>query len=341
MKFRNLFIYLLVIIMLFTPLEAMCAESTESTGAASSEQTVTPAPELRGVWFSFNDWKTYLKGKDEAGFRAAFATVCKNTRGYGLNTIFLHVRSHNDAVYPSGCYPWSDEMLGGNPGFDPLSIAVECAHAEGLKLHAWINPYGYRNGKYCGDRSLATKENIIAGIREILDKYSVDGIHFDDYFPPLGASVHNDLLKNVFNTVHAYGKTFGVSPGGNIENNRAAGADVDTWLGTAGYVDYICPQIYWTNRYGKDGSVTMYSDRLAAWKSINKACIPMYIGLGAYLAGKTSKSDPGWKNSDSNLSAQVNELRANGCGGYILFAYSSIVSSACSAEMAKLKTVNK
>lgn len=333
-----------MIIMLSIPMKATCAETavaSDATGQTDvAEETVTAPTEFRAVWFSFRDWQTYLKGKNQQAFHAAFASVCKNTADNGLNTIIVHVRSHNDAVYPSSCYPWSDEMLGGNPGFDPLADIVETAHAYGLKVHAWINPYGYRNGKYCGDSSLATRDNILAGIREILDNYAVDGIHFDDYFPPLGAATHNALLKSAYETAHSYGKVFGVSPAGNIDNNRKNGVDVDTWLSTTGYIDYICPQIYWSNAYGKAGDVTMYSDRLAAWKSINKAGIPMYIGLAAYRVGEVSKYDPGWSTRNNNLSAQVNELRANGLGGYVLFSYSSIVSARCVAEMQNLRAIN-
>ena len=151
----------------------------------------------------------------------------------------------------------------------------------------------------------------------------------------------NSLLKDVYNTVHSYGKTFGVSPSGNIDNNRRAGVDVDTWLANTGYIDYICPQIYWSNAYGKDGNVTMYSDRLAAWKGLNKAGIRMYIGLAAYRCGEVSKYDPGWSTRNTNLSGQVREMRDNGLAGYVLFSYSSIVSSKCSSEMSNLRALNQ
>ena len=331
-----------VLMLVSLPIYAYAAETdVTDTEVTESAEVTSPAPEFRAVWFSFRDWQNYLKGLGEADFRAAFSSICTKTADNGLNTIIVHVRSHNDAVYPSSYYPWSEEMCGSDPGYDPLAIITQIAHEHGLKVHAWINPYGYRNGKYCGDRSLATHDNILGGIREILDKYDVDGIHFDDYFPPLGASVHNALLKDVYNTVHSYGKVFGVSPSGNIDNNRRAGVDVDTWLGSTGYLDYICPQIYWSNVYGKEGNVTMYSDRLAAWRSINRAGIPMYIGLAAYRCGEVSRNDPGWSKRNNNLAAQVTELRNNGLGGYVLFSYSSIVGSKCSTEMANLRELNR
>ena len=334
-------VILTAVMMMSIPLTAYATEDTAADTAAEADTDAVQAPaEFRAVWFSFRDWQTYLKGKNEADFTSAFNSVCQKAKDNGLNTIIIHVRSHNDAVYPSSCYPWSDQMTGGNPGYDPLSIITSKAHENGLQIHAWINPYGYRNGKYCGDKSLATADNIIAGIKEILGNYPVDGIHFDDYFPPLGASVHNALLKRAYETTHAYGKVFGVSPGGNIDNNRNAGIDIDTWLSTPGYIDYICPQIYWSNKYGKNGDVTMFSDRLDAWRGLNKAGIKMYVGLAAYRVGESSKSDKGWSSQNNNLSSQVTELRNKGCGGYVLFSYSSIAGSACATEMKNLKAIN-
>jgi len=307
----------------------------------SPTTAVTEPAEFRAVWFSFKDWQTFLKGKNEKEFRVIFSAVCQSSVDNGLNAIIVHVRSHNDAAYPSNVYPWSDEMTGGNPGYDPLAIITETAHAYGLQIHAWINPYGFRNGEYCGDATLATKENILAGIREILEKYPVDGIHFDDYFPPLGAATHNALLKDVYTLSHSYGKVFGVSPQGNIENNIAAGADISTWLSAKGYIDYICPQLYWSNNYSKAGNVTMYSDRLARWTALNKADIPMYIGLAAYRVGEVSKTDLGWSLRSDNLSSQITELRRAGCEGYILYNYTAMISPACAAEMQGVRNLNK
>ena len=296
--------------------------------------------EFRGVWFSFRDWQAMLQGKSESDFRDTVDAVCANCASNGMNNIFVHVRSHNDAIYPSAIYPWSTEMLSGyDPGFDPLAIFVESAHRYGLKIHAWINPYGYRNNEYCGDASLATHDNIIAGVSEILEHYAVDGIHFDDYFPPIGASLHNVLLRDVYEVSHAYGKVFGVSPGGNIDNNLANGAEVTTWMSQKGYIDYICPQLYWTDNYGSGANVTMFSDRLAAWRRLDTAGIPMYIGLAMYKAGDGSGSDPGWKQNSNNIANQVLQLRSAGCGGFVIYSYSSMVSSAAAAEMQNFRGV--
>lgn len=326
--------FLMVAILLFSSfyLKSYAKDVMTLSAGTSSES------EVRGIWFSFRDWQKYLQGKDEAAFSAAFETITDNIVGAGCNTLIMHVRSHNDAVYPSSIYPWSSEMLMGvDPGYNPLSIMIEIAHKKGLSIHAWINPYGYRNGEYCGDASLSTHDNIVAGIEEILKNYNVDGIHFDDYFPVMDASVHNTLVKDVYKTCHKYGKVFGISPTGNIDNNIAKGADIVTWMSVPGYIDYIAPQIYWTNMYKSDGSVTLFSNRLFQWITLNKLNLPMYVGLGLYLAEAKPSSDIGWSVSSANIMAQVTELRANNQPGYILYSYSSLLSASCASELANLK----
>ena len=67
-----------------------------------------------------------------------------NLANDGFNTVFVHVRSHSDAMYDSDIFPWSIYCTGteGNdPGFDPLEIMVAEAHRAGLSIEAWINPY--------------------------------------------------------------------------------------------------------------------------------------------------------------------------------------------------------
>lgn len=296
-----------------------------------------PAGEMHGVWISFLDWQTYLKGKNQTDFTNTFSAMCDQVLAQGGNAVIVHVRSHNDAVYPSAVYPWSTQMLNGNPGYDPLSIMVSTAHAKGLQFHAWINPYGYRNGVYSGNAALATQANIVAGVAEIVNNYPVDGVHFDDYFPPMGAAVHNAMISQVYQTAHAAGKVFGISPQGNIENNRAMGADIDTWLSTPGYVDYICPQLYWTDNYGTAGNVTMYSNRLNQWAALNKAGITMYVGLAAYRTGQANAYDQGWALKNNNLQTEASLAAARGYQGYFLYSYSSLSSATAQGELANLR----
>lgn len=313
--------------------------SGASNAAGLNLERAEAAPSgLKGVWFSFLDWQMYLKGKDQGGFDSAFSSVCDTTLSHGLNTIFVHVRSHNDAVYPSRIYPWSSQMLNGSdPGYDPLKDMVDIAHSKGLSIHAWINPYGFRNGAISANPQLSNTANVVAGVQEIVSNYAVDGIHFDDYFPPIGKGEMNSMVSQVHGVCSGAGKLFGISPQGNLSNVRASSADVDTWLSNGGYVDYLVPQIYWSDNYGAGGNVTMFSDRAAKFKSIDSAGITLYVGLAAYKAGQPVSGDPGWASSSTNLAGQRDKAYANGYSGYVLYRYSTLVSGAAQAELGALQ----
>ncbi len=305
-------------------------------------ETQAAGASMKGVWLSFLDYQSFLKGKNKAAFDQTFQTICATAAANGQNTIIVHVRSHNDAIYPSKIYPWSTVMVGGaDPGYDPLAEMVNIAHSSGLKIHAWINPYGFRNGAYSGNAALANTANIVGGVNEILAGYAVDGIHFDDYFPPIGAANINAMIAQVHQVCAANNRVFGIAPQGNVENNIKMGADVGTWLSVPGYIDYIAPQIYWTDNYGKAGNVAMSSQRLSQWKGLNKLGIPMYVGMALYRAGTPVSSDPGWALQNNNLAKQAQTAAGLGYTGYILYNTASEVlpNAGQKAELANLKTV--
>ena len=58
----------------------------------------------------------------------------------GFNTLFVQVRGRGDALYRSLLEP-RPEFLRDQPGFDPLQLVIEEAHARGLAVHAWVNAY--------------------------------------------------------------------------------------------------------------------------------------------------------------------------------------------------------
>ena len=116
------------------------------------------------------------------------------------------------------------------------------------------------------------------------------------------------------------------------------GADVKTWLSTPGYVDYVCPQIYWTDHYGAAGNVSMFSNRLAQWTALDTANIPLYVGLASYRAGQAISSDPGWALASNNLQSQVITAKSKGWDGYFIYNFSSLYSPSAATELANLKT---
>lgn len=170
--------------------------------------------EMRGLWIATVaniDWpsRNTLTADQQ---RAELVDILTRATATGINTIVLHVRPAGDAVYPSSLEPWGAMLTGtqGNdPGYDPLAFAIQEAHARGLELHAWINPF--RAGNTADTLRLArshlfyTRRDLIRVyggniwmdpgepdvhdhsmrvVTDIVRRYDIDGLHADDYFYP-------------------------------------------------------------------------------------------------------------------------------------------------------------
>ena len=151
----------------------------------------------------------------------------------------------------------------------------------------------------------------------------------------------NEMVRKVYQTVKAKSSRlkFGISPAGGIDYCEKIGADVKTWMSQAGYVDYIVPQIFWSDEYIMEGVKTaLFSERLAEWRSYNVRDIPMYIGLALYKAGYSLKEDPGWKKRNNNIASQLALIRAGNSEGYVLFSYLNLYHSVASKEVTNYLT---
>lgn len=308
----------------------------------------------RAVWVCFYEYASAgLSNRTEAAFKRNAETLFKSIKNYGCNEVYFHVRAFDDAIYPSKIVGWSSYMCSDkrSPGYDPLKILVEKAHEQKLKIHAWMNPYRISYSKILNPGKAKSINRIVSQVKEIIDNYDVDGIHFDDYFY-LGSKYNkvkaatkrknvNKLIKKVYATVKAKSKDleFGISPAGNIEYSMSIGGDVKTWLSNKGYIDYIVPQIYWSDQYKLSGTMhKLFTERLDAWRSLNKIDLPMYIGLGVYRAGlskKAVKPDYGWAKKSTNLVSQLKKIKNGNSEGFALFAYSDVAGSKARKEMNK------
>ncbi len=192
------------------PLPEETSETAEPSDEKAQTRHVFHEGELRGVWvpyFSISDGTRQLT---KARFERRFDDIIAQAKDCGCNALFVHVRSHCDAAYPSEIFPFAETYLqnGKAPDYDPLSYMVTAAHGAGLELHAWINPYrisddgelprggpcrewaesGSRNvieyggGLYLNPASSEVRSLIIDGVRELVRGYDVDGVHLDDYF---------------------------------------------------------------------------------------------------------------------------------------------------------------
>ena len=178
--------------------------------------TVAPAVqrEMRGLWVatvSNIDWptRTTLTADQQ---RAEMVDIMTRAAATGINTIVFQVRPAGDALYPSALEPWASLLTGTqgkDPGYDPLAFAIQEAHARGMELHAWINPF--RAGLTTDTARLASthlfrtrrdlvrvygtqlwmdpgepevQDHSIRVAADIVRRYDVDAIHADDYFYP-------------------------------------------------------------------------------------------------------------------------------------------------------------
>ena len=172
--------------------------------------------EFRAVWVASVaniSWPSQ-PGLDSKTQKEEAIQIIENAKKGNLNTIILQVRPQSDALYESKIEPWSYFLTGEsgvppNPYYDPLSFWIEECHKRGIKLHAWLNPYRashptnksinetssinrysdialeLKNGYWWYDPSLEqVKKLSLDVVRDIVSRYNVDGIHFDDYFYP-------------------------------------------------------------------------------------------------------------------------------------------------------------
>lgn len=171
-----------------------------------------PVREFRGAWMHTVFQSQYSR-QSTAENKAYLCRQLDSLRLCGCNAIVFQVRPQADALYPSQLEPWSRHLTGTagvapSPMWDPLKFMVDEAHARGMELHAWLNPYRVTtspgemlpkehiyhrhperfleyDGKLYFDPALAeNREFIVSVVDDIVSRYDVDAIHMDDYFYP-------------------------------------------------------------------------------------------------------------------------------------------------------------
>lgn len=133
---------------------------------------------------------------------------------HNFNAVIFQVRPQSDALYESKLEPWSYYLTGKQglapkPYYDPLEFWIEESHKRGLELHVWLNPYRahHVSGKEVTENSLvkrmpesvvhlaegywwfdpslkSTQDHSSAVVKDLVKRYNIDGVHFDDYFYP-------------------------------------------------------------------------------------------------------------------------------------------------------------
>lgn len=319
----------------------------------------------KAVWFSYINMQTIKDNEEsefKSNFTQICETIKNNQLDTIIVQVRPFMDSiYPSDLFPISTSISSTNFI----NYDALEIMVDIAHNHNLKIEAWINPYriSYNEAQlnYFSENSMIAdwinsehilingstailnpasekaRDYIVSGVEEIINKYDVDGIHMDDYFyveSLFGNTTMEERCQNVnllvrqlYQTIKEKDSsiTFGISPQGNLDNARNIGADIDTWLSESGYVDYVMPQIYWSDQWGMDGSVEMFSTRVSAYSDIHtNDNIKIYAGLALYLAGQNVRDDIGWSQNTDNLKRQSEILKEYGWNGFSLFDYDSM-----------------
>lgn len=336
-----------------------------------------PKREFRGAWIATYlniDWPN--RSQTPVQQQAALLTILDHHKATGLTALFIQVRSQCDAMYASGIEPWSADLTGTQgkvpePFWDPMQFAIEECHKRGIEFHAWLNPYraaGNSNNipsfaanhvtkthpEWLLSQSTlrildpglpAVRDYVTGVITDIVHRYDIDGIHFDDYFypspPGAGVTPINDsasfaadprgftvkadwrrdnvnlLIARVYDSIKSIKSwvKFGVSPSGIYRNST----NPDIGSATSGlehYTSLFADTRKWIQQGWVDylcPQVYWYIGQPGAnygvvvpWWNNNTYGRHMYIGLAGYKV-----NDPAQGVNWANPSMIPNEVRMN------------------------------
>ncbi|MBQ7964821.1 MAG: family 10 glycosylhydrolase [Ruminococcus sp.] len=377
--------FLLSIVFLVISITVVSEENNHKVKAVNTATFDEISEDMKGIWVSYITLDMQNSDKSEDAFKSKIEEIINTSKESGFNTLIVQVRPFCDALYNSSYYPWSHTLTGTqgeNPLYDPLQIMCDMCHDNGLKIHAWINPYRVSSSEtpsqlsddnpYIKDPTIGFEHNgniyldpsnqkavrlIVNGVTEIVRKYDVDGIQFDDYFYPENSDNTDDdvyriyaenedtplskeewraqnvntMIQKVYQAIHKNSDkiVFGISPQGNISNNMALGADVKKWCENEGYIDYICPQIY----FSLDNPALTFEDSLDQWLNINAHdALRLYIGLAGYKGG-TDEDEGTWLDNDDILKNEIEICQEKGTDGIILYSYECFSNDTNEAEI--------
>jgi uncharacterized lipoprotein YddW (UPF0748 family) len=308
--------------------------------------------ELRGMWIATvggGDWPS--AHGPAARQRADYRRLLDIAKKRHLNAVFVQIRPSADAFYPSPYEPWSQWITGEqgrDPGYDVLGYMLKEAHARGLDFHAWFNPYRVSRQRHLKrlaatnparrhpewvrrygtalwyDPGLPQVRDLVSKVvLDVVRKYDIDGVHFDDYFYPYPLPADfpdkatyrahgkrfsskaawrrdnvNTMVKRISGEVHRAKPwvRFGISPFGvwrNASTDRAGSAT----RALQSYDDIYADSRLWVRRNWLDYIVPQLywpiGDRradyrtLTAWwsRQVRGTDVQLEIGHGAYRVG--------------------------------------------------------
>lgn len=328
-----------------------------------------PHREFRGVWVATVaniDWPS-KPGLSSAEQQREFKALLDMHKANGMNAVIVQVRPSADALYESRYEPWSRWLTGKmgtppSPYYDPLKFMIEEAHQRGLEFHAWFNPYRavvdvekngldsasvafrkpelmvrYGNNLYFDPGLPQARQHTRNFIMEVVNRYAVDGIHFDDYFYPykikdlefpdsssfalFGKAFANKddwrrenvnlLIKELSDSIRSVKPyvQFGISPFGVWRNQSKDSTGSATQAGQTCYDDLYADILKWQKEkwidyvlpqiYWPIGFDVANYEIIAKWWNEHSYGVPVYIGQATYRIG--GNTDERWKDPSQLL----------------------------------------
>jgi uncharacterized lipoprotein YddW (UPF0748 family) len=331
-------------------------------------------PEFRGVWVATVDNIDWPEKGDfnSDSQKTAFIKLLDMHQRNGLNALVVQVRPCTDAFYPSQYEPWSEWLTGvqgqpPNPYYDPLAFMISETHKRGMVFHAWMNPYRaefninnssiaathitqlhpewflvYGDKRYFDPGNKETQHYVTQVVTDLVSRYDVDAIHFDDYFYPYriagkefpddnsyrqnGKGMNKDEWRrsNTDSIISMLSRAiknekkkcqFGISPFGvwrnqdkdQVDGSRTNGAQTN-------YDDLYADILLWLKKgwidyvapqlYWEFGHPIAPYEVLLGWWSKHTFGKHCYIGMGIYKAN----SNAAWKNGNQ-LPRQIEAMR--------------------------------
>lgn len=334
-----------------------------------------PKYEFRGVWIAtvenidFPSSRTLTTDAQ----KAEFISILDMHKRNGMNAVVVQIRPVADAFYPSQLEPWSEYLTGQqgrppSPYYDPLEFMITETHKRGMEFHAWMNPYravfninkssvspthvtrlhpdwfiDYGGKRYFDPGNKEAQKFVESVVEDVVRRYDVDAIHFDDYFYPYriagkefgdwktfqkyGNGLSRDdwrrsnvdsiivMLSRIIKKENPYCQ-FGISPFGVWRNIDKDPEGSNTKAGQTNYDDLYADILLWLRKgwidyvvpqlYWEFNHKVVGFEVLSEWWAHHAYGRNMYIGQGIYRANE-SKSYA-WHNKNE-LPNQIKRIR--------------------------------
>ena len=334
-----------------------------------------PKYEFRAAWVATVDDIDWPSGKhlNADSQKTEFIRLLNMHQRNGMNAVIVQVRPATDAFYPSPYEPWSEWLTGKQglppfPYYDPLQFMIEETHKRGMEFHAWCNPYraefsigrssistthitrlhpewflSYGDKRYFDPGNKEAQQHVVNVIRDLVRRYDIDAIHFDDYFYPYriagkafpdkasfqrygnGLDEATWRRSNVDSIILSLSKAikeenrfckFGISPFGVWRNSSQDPEGSATRAGQTNYDDLYADILLWLQKgwidyvapqlYWEFGHRLVAYETLVDWWSKHAYGRHLYVGHGIYKVYEPNNGP--WRNRNE-LPHQISKLR--------------------------------